>query len=378
MPIEVVSVQTKAQARDFFGLKRALYRSDNSVVIPLGSMARLQLDPKQHPFYQHAQRELFVGYRDGIPVGRIAAIIDQLQQSHCQNRVGFFGFFESVDSQSVVDALLNAAETWLVKKGCDRIRGPVDPSMKGEFGLLVDGHQHSPTIMTAYNFGRYRDQILAGGYEPVREFHCYNFYSNNPPTQQWERLFESRDKILKRFPQLAFRSVDSSSFEMTMRQINELGNEVRSEGWGFVPLTDAELAFMIKNLRRVIRYDMIHVAYWKDKLVGYIVNIPDANWALKRTRGKWDWLRMLQMPFLLKRCPRTRVIALGVDKDYRTKGIAMLLIARLVEKYLEFDEWEFSWVDSENQKSIRAIARALPLEKTRTYQLFEKALSLWR
>jgi GNAT superfamily N-acetyltransferase len=143
-----------------------------------------------------------------------------------------------------------------------------------------------------------------------------------------------------------------------------------------VPLTDAELAFMIKNLRRVIRYDMIHVAYWKDKLVGYIVNIPDANWALKRTRGKWDWLRMLQMPFLLKRCPRTRVIALGVDKDYRTKGIAMLLIARLVEKYLEFDEWEFSWVDSENQKSIRAIARALPLEKTRTYQLFEKPLSV--
>ena len=80
------------------------------------------------------------------------------------------------------------------------------------------------------------------------------------------------------------------------------------------------------------------------------------------------------MPKLLKKCPRTRVIALGVDQDFRTKGIAMLLIARLVEKFKAFDEWECSWVDSENKKSIRAIARALPLLKTRTYQLFQKSI----
>lgn len=374
MPIDVVPVQTKVQARDFFGLKQKLYKHDTSVVFPLNSLARLQLDPQRHPFYQHARREMFVAYENGTAVGRIAAIIDDLQQSHCSNRVGFFGFYESIDNQSVADALMFAAETWLAKNGCDRIRGPVDPSMKGEFGVLVDGHQHSPTVMTGYNFGRYRDQLLKCGLKTVREFHCYNFYSNNPPTEKWQRLFEARDRILNRFPQLAFRSVNADSFEPTMRHINELGNEVRSEGWGFVPLTNAELDFMIKNLRRVIRYDMIHVAYWGDQLVGYIVNIPDANWALKRTRGKWDWIRMLQMPRLLKRCPRTRVIALGVDKNFRSKGIAMLLIARLVEKYLEFAEWEFSWVDSENQKSIRAIARALPLEQTRTYQLFEKPL----
>ena len=54
---------------------------------------------------------------------------------------------------------------------------------------------------------------------------------------------------------------------------------------------------MIKNLRRVIRYDMIHVAYWEGDLVGYIVMIPDVNWALAASRrAPFDWLRMLQMP----------------------------------------------------------------------------------
>ena len=373
--LQVIPVSTRRHRNDFFALRRTLYKDSPAFVFPLDSMARLQLDTDKHPFYQHAQREMFMAYVDNKPVGRVAAIIDQMQQTHNQNRIGCFGFFESIDDQTVVNALLSAAESWLAERGCDQIRGPMGPSMKGEFGVLVDGHQESPMIMTAYNFARYRDQLLKYGFEQVREFHCYNFFSNNPPEEQWARLFKSRDKIFARFPQLSFRSVEAATFEKTMRDINDLGNQVRSEGWGFVPLTDAELAFMIKNLRRVIRYDMIHVAYWDDRLVGYIVNIPDVNWALRNTKGKWDILRMLQLPRLLKKCPQTRVIALGVDQDFRTKGIAMLLIARLVEKFKAFDEWEFSWVDSENKKSIRAIARALPLLKTRTYQLFQKPIN---
>jgi len=375
-PIQVIPVSNRKHRSDFFKLRRTLYQQNPAVVFPLNSMARLQLDTDKHPFYQHAQREMFVAYVDGKPVGRIAAIIDQMQQQHNQNQVGCFGFFEAIDDQAVVNALISAAESWLADRGCDQIQGPMDPSMKGEFGVLVDGHEQSPMIMTAYNLGRYREQLIESGFETVREFHCYNFYSNNPPEEQWERLFKSRDRILKRFPELSFRSVEAATFEKTMQDINELGNRVRAEGWGFVPLTDAELGFMVKNLRRVIRYEMIHVAYWQDQLVGYIVNIPDVNWALRQTKGSWDILRMLQLPRLLKKCPQTRVIALGVDQDFRTKGIAMLLIARLVEKYKAFDEWEFSWVDSENQKSIRAIARALPLLKTRTYQLFQKTIDV--
>ena len=373
-PIQIIPVSTRQHRNDFFAMRQILYKDNPAVVHPLDSMARLQLDVDKHPFYQHATREMFVAYIDNRPVGRIVAIIDRMQQEHNQNRIGCFGFFESVDDQAVVDALLAAAEGWLAERGCDQIQGPMDPSMKAEFGVLVDGQEESPMIMTAYNFARYRQQLIDCGFDPVREFHCYNFYSNNPPEEQWARLFKSRDRIFDRFPQLSFRSVEAATFEKTMRDINELGNQVRSEGWGFVPLTDAELAFMIKNLRRVIRYDMIHVAYWEDRLVGYIVNIPDVNWALRNTKGKWDILRMLQLPRLLKKCPRTRVIALGVDQEFRTKGIAMLLIARLVEKFKAFDEWEFSWVDSENKKSIRAIARALPLLKTRTYQLFQKPI----
>ena len=132
---------------------------------------------------------------------------------------------------------------------------------------------------------------------------------------------------------------------------------------------------MIKNLRRVISFDLIHTAYWNDQLVGYVVSIPDVNWALKRTFGKWDWLRMIQLPGLIKSARRSRVIALGVDESFRKKGIGMLLIQKIIEQYDAFEEWEFSWVDSENVKSIRAIASSVPLIRNKSYRLYDKPIS---
>ena len=376
-PLSVETVKTPKQFREFHSLKRKVYCDDPAVVFPLRSMERLQLDENKHPFYQHASREMFACYRGSEIVGRIVAIKDDLHNQHCGDLVGFFGFFEAIDDQNVVDRLIDAATAWLKAKGCDRIRGPVNPSMKSDFGVVVEGNEFSPMIMMGHSPRRYQQHLEEAGFEVIRQFSAYNFVSTDVPQStkdKWDRIEEIEKKAFKRYPQLNIKTVSAETFDETIRQINELGNTVRSEGWGFVPLTDAELDFMISNLRRVIRYETIHVAYWEDRLIGYIVSIPDVNWALKRTKGSWDWLRMIQMPGLIKKTPQARVIALGVDPDYRSKGAAMILIRRLAITYDWYKEWEFSWVDDENVKSIRAIAKTLPLVKTKAYRLFEKEI----
>lgn len=373
----VETVSSRKHHRDFFSLRRKIYRNDPAVVHPLRSMERLQLDETAHPFYQHAARQAFVCYQNGQPVGRIAAIKDDMHNQHNDDRVGFFGFFESIDNQNVVNQLIETAAQWLAKNGCDTMRGPVNPSMKSDFGVVVSGNELSPMIMMGYSPQRYQRHMIDAGLATVKRFFAFRFLSKNRPGTQdrWDHLLSTKAKILKRYPNLEFRHVSKTTFAQTMREVNELGNTVRAGGWGFVPLTESELEFMIANLRRVIRYDMIHVAYWDGKLVGYIVAIPDVNWALQRAKGPWDWLRMLQMPGLIRRTPQCRVIALGVDDNYRNKGVAMLLIQQLIETYDAFVEWEFSWVLEENMRSIRAIDRALPLVKTKTYELYEKRLS---
>ena len=339
-------------------------------------MERKQLSPTDHPFFEHATREMFVCYRGQTPVGRIVAIKDQMHNDHHADQVGFFGCFEAEDDQTVVDALISAASDWLVDNGCDTMRGPVNPSMKSDFGVVVEGNDDPPCIMMGYSHKRYEAQLLKNGFEIARTFHAFKFLSadNEDSQPMWSRIAKTQARILKRYPELSFRSTGPENFEAVLRDINVLGNSVRSQGWGFVPLTENELIFMIKNLRRVIRYDLIHTAYWNDQLVGYAVSIPDVNWALKRTWGKWDWLRMLQLPGLIKSAQRARVIALGVDENFRKKGVAMLLIQKITEQHQAFDEWELSWVDEENVKSIRAIAGAVPLITNKIYRLYDKPI----
>lgn len=376
--LTIQPVRSSRQWADFFSLKRTLYRDDPAAVIPLRRMEKQQVDRQVNPFYQHAEMEAFVCYRHGSPVGRIAAILDHMHQEYHQDDVGFFGFFEAIDDQEVVHELVQTAARWLRERGCRAMRGPVNPSMKSEFGVLVEGHAHPPMVMMSHTPLRYDGQLRNEGFEVKTSFYAFHIVISEQREEcyaKFAQLDEAHAKISVRYPQLKLRPISAKSYDAALRDINELGNRVRSQGWGFVPLTPAELDFMIKNLQQVIRYDMIHVAYWEDRLVGYIVNIPDVNWALQRTIGKWDWLRMIQLPFLIRKSPRTRVIALGVDENFRTKGIAMSLIKQLSDRHTAFDEWEFSWVHQDNTKSLRAIERAMPLYQHKKYNLYERPIA---
>ena len=273
-PLSICKVSSRRHWRDFYDVRRQVYRDDPAAVMPLRSMEREKLDPDKHPFYQHARRELFLCYRGKQPVGRIAAIIDDLYNEHYQDRLGFFGFFECGDDEEVAARLLATAENWVRERGCDKIRGPVDPSMKGEFGVLVEGNDTMPFLMMGHTPVYYDSLILRNGFQVAKEFYAFRFYYQFEIQSQFDDVNDRVQKILQRYPQLKFREVNRENFNDTIREINRLGNIVRADNYGFVPTTEAELQYMIKQLSRIIRYDTIQAAYWEDRLVGFIVLVP--------------------------------------------------------------------------------------------------------
>lgn len=367
-------VNSNRDWREFFDLRRTIYADDPCVVFPLRQMERLQLDVDRHPFYEHAVREAWIARRNGEAVGRIVAVQDHMHNEHYSDQTGFFGFFECIDDVSVAQALLNEALKWLKERGCDFVRGPVNPSMKGEFGVLVEGHDVPPSIMMGHTPAYYDSLLQQCGLEVAKEFFTFKFKVEDDFEDigdKWDRMAEAEEKVMSRFPQLKFRHMTLDNFAATVRDIGTLGNIVRAENYGFVPVTPAELEFSIKQMKRIIRLDMIYAAYWDDQLVGFIVNLPDVNWALRKTVGKADWIRMPQLLYWLKRTPRCRVIMFGVHPEFRKKGIAILLIKKLTDVYNEYENWEFSWVVDDNLKSIRAIGRTMPLKKEKVYRLYE-------
>jgi len=84
-------------------------------------------------------------------VGRIMASDDPNYNALHGVNVGCFGLFESIDDHEVASALFNAAGDWLRRKGRTEVMGPIDYSTNYMCGLLIDGFQHPPTLLTAHN-----------------------------------------------------------------------------------------------------------------------------------------------------------------------------------------------------------------------------------
>ena len=147
----VQRVANRRQRREFLDFPWKLYRDDPYWIPPLLDSQKELLGYRRHPFYQRNAVQTFLAYRGGEVCGRIAAILNQGHNDRYHERRGFFGFFECVDDQEAADGLLDAVRQWFADQGIFRLRGPANPSLNYETGLLVDGFDSSPVFMMTYN-----------------------------------------------------------------------------------------------------------------------------------------------------------------------------------------------------------------------------------
>lgn len=378
--VEVRAVRTAADWRRFHALRRTLYRDDPVAVLPLLSEQHLQVDTGRNPFWQHAEREAFVALRNGRVAGRVAAIIDHLHNDYYGDRTGFFGFFECEDDPTVARRLLESAAGWLVERGRDRMRGPVNPSLKGEFGVLVKGNDLPPAVMMSHTPAWYERLILgAGRFTPVHDVMslAVDLKETMANHAHWKMLVDMSGRILKRHPELSLRAATRANVAETITAINRLANEVRRTVWGFVPLTDAELDFLAERLKRVVLPEFLITVRREEEIVGFVLAVPDVNWALKRARGTFDLVRMIQLPFLLPKIPRLRVFALGADARYRAAGILPLLFHAISSAAVaRFKDFELGWFSETNLMSFRSMQRVLPVEPAKIWRLYDAPLPL--
>jgi len=370
-------VRSRRDWRAFHRVRRQIYRHDPHAVLPLVRDERLALAPEAHPFYEHAEREVFLCWRDGRPVGRIAAIYDRLHHEHYGDDIGFFGFFETPDEPHVARVLLEAAQAWLVDRGCGTMRGPASPSMKGEFGVQVSGHQDPPYVMMAHTPAYYDTLLDKLGFQVAKTFYAFRYDSDvlSRTQTRYEDVSRVCERIAQRHPELRVRTVDVRHLTHEIHRVNQLANRVRVPVWGFVPLTDAELEHMANELRRVLDPRLFVLAEREKELVGYLIAVPDPNWALRRTVGSADFLRIPQVLFWLRRTPRVRVFALGAHEKYRHAGVTALLLKRMFDEGVSWvREAELSWVVEDNLRSLRAIQRLMPAKQYKSYRLYDRAM----
>lgn len=380
MSVTIRPVAGAADKKAFIALPYRLYANDPHWVAPLKSEVAGQIDPAKNGWFSHAEAQLMLAERQGRVVGRISAHLDTLALTMPAEQgfgpgVGFWGMFEAEDREAG-DALITAAEDWLRAKGMTRAIGPISLSIWEEPGLLVQGHDHSPTVMMGHHRPEYRGWIEGHGYTVAKELRTYDLDITGGFPPIVNRIIQSGERNDK----IVIRRVDKSRFADEAAIILGILNDAWSDNWGFVPLTQPEIDDVGKKLKPIVYEDLIRIAEIDGEPVAFMITLPDLNEPLKPLKGNllpFGWLKLLM--WLRRPKARTmRVPLMGVVTRLQSSRVASQLAFMMIE-YIRRDaitkygasRGEIGWILDDNQGML-AIADTIQSKVNRIYNVYQR------
>lgn len=319
-PVVVRRVDSAADLNRFIDFPYRLHRGDPIWVAPLRMDVRTLLSRTKNPFFQRAEADYFLAERNGTVVGRIAATHNRAHNEFHDDQVGFFGFFECIDDQAVANALFERAAAWLRERDLDTMRGPASFSTNDECGLLVEGFEHPPTVLNPHNPRYYQGLIERARFQGSKDLLLYQSVSTELP----ERLGRAAARVAKRM-QITLRCLDKKRFYEEVDRIKPLYNQAWEKNWGFVPMTDAEIDHLAKQLKPVVDPNLVVFAEREGQPIGFAAAIPDMNVALKANPSGRLFPGILKVLWRARGISRLRILLLGVIKEFRGTGAAELM-----------------------------------------------------
>lgn len=372
METYVTPVKTKREMRRFIRFPWKIYRGNTAWVPPLISEQKAMFDRMKFPFFEHSEVEFFLAYRNRRVVGRIAAICNNNHLKIYHDETGFFGFFESIDDQSVADALFIAAEDWLKRHGLKRVRGPENYSQNEECGLLIDAFDKPPVMMMTYNPPYYPKLIEAAGFKKAIDMYAYAIEGADKVP---ERLASAVAEIRKN-ADFTVRNIDLNKLDEEVELIKKVYNAAWSENWGAVPFTDSEVEHLKNALKQIVIPEMVFIAEIEGEPVGVSLTAPDINQALIHLNGRLFPIGIFKLLWYSRRINKARVIIMGVMKEHRHKGIDTLFYYETFHNGLKhgFNCGEMSWILENNAPMRRALEKIYGTKIDKTYRIFEKPI----
>ncbi|HEX6376134.1 MAG TPA: N-acetyltransferase [Allosphingosinicella sp.] len=377
MTVTIRPVDDAADRKAFVDLAYDLNRDDPNWIPPLKTEVHGLLDARTNPWFEHAEARLFLAERDGRPVGRISAQVDRLVQQHMGEGTGQWGLFEAADGEIAAE-LIHRAEAWLRGRDMTRSMGPFSLSIWDEPGLLIKGHDHPPMVMMGHNMPEYESWVEAAGYVKAKDLLTYDLDVTRPFPPLIQRIVAAGEKN----PRIRIRRTDKKRFETEAALLLGILNDAWSDNWGFVPLTEAEIAYAGKKLKPIVLEDMILVAEYDGEPVAFMMALPDINAFIRDLDGSlfpFGWAKLL---WRLRRMRPAggRVPLMGVVKRLHATRLASQLAFMMIEyirragtSHYGISRAEVGWILEDNGPMI-SIAEAIESRNNRTYRLYEKPL----
>lgn len=373
--IEIREVSGRKALDTFIRVPWEIYKDDPNWVAPL-MIERREAFSAKNPFFDHAEWCAWIAYRDGMPVGRISAQIDQLHQQRYDSKTGFFGLIEALNDDDVFKALFDAAEDWLVKRGMQEILGPFNLGINQELGVLVEGFDTPPYVMMGHSLPYYDAAIKRCGYQAEQDLLAYELDNK---TLTIPRVM--RSLIDRSAGRVNVRSLRRNEKLAELEIMRDIFNDAWDNNWNFVPFTRKEFTAIGKELLMLLPKDFIQIAEIDGQAAAFVVLIPNINEAIADLDGRllpFGWAKLLWR--LKAGFPKTaRVALMGVRQKYQNTRFGPALAYMVIKTAMDagtakgLERAEMSWILNHNH-AIRHIIESIGGEITKRYRMYHKVL----
>jgi hypothetical protein len=378
MSLEILPVERNRRLSEFIDVPWRIPAIKNhpAWVPPLRMMVKDLVDTKADPFYRRAERQLWVAYRNGVPVGRIGAIENRAHNEFHGDRVGFFGFFESTDEAEVARRLFDVAAGWLQRRGLTAMRGPVNPSTNHDCGVLIEGFDEHPVFLTSWNPPYYDALIKGAGLDAAKDLVGYWLPYGEAGFQVPPRV-EALAMRAKERAKLTFRDIDAKRYWDEVELCWQIYNSAWERNWGFVPMTRDEFMFQAKGLKPLLIPQFAFLAEINGEPAGFMLCVPDFNQIFKRIpNGRLFPFGFLKILTGKSRLKTGRIMALGIKEQYRSGSILPVFMHESLRRAVAYGSTgaEASWILEENA-AMRQPIDAWGGRVYRKWRIYERPLS---
>ncbi len=367
--IEVVPVKTSKDLKTFIDFPFMLYKNDKYWIPPLKRDVVNILDKDKNPFWLHAEKDMYLAYRNKRLAGRICAIIDYNYMEFWEEKTGYFGFFECDRDEEAARALFDKVREYHNDKGITKFIGPMNPSTNDECGVLIEGFFTPPFIMMPHNFEYYPKLYDESGLTKAKDLIAYYVDLKDAP---WDYLERLGSIVRRRVHDMKVRPINLNDFKNEVKKIKEVYNDAWSRNWGFVPMTDEEINALAYTLKPLVRPELVLIIEIDSVPAAVSLAVPNYNVVLKRLNGNLGLLGGLKFLLYKNTIKEARLMIMGVRKQYRKMGLESLLFLESFRAGQQFGYTggELSWILEDNHETNNTIKKmgGKPYKKYRIYE----------
>lgn len=356
MSIEIKEVKSKREIKKFVKVPFPIFKG-NDMWIPRLIREEMEIfDPKKNPAFENAEARLFIAYRDGKPVGRVAAILSHIANEKFETKNIRFGWLDMIEDYEVAKTLLDTVAQWGKELGMETMTGPhgfcdFDPE-----GMLVEGFDQLPVNFVIHNYPYYVEFCEKYGLEKDVDYVELKTY---PPYEEGipPKLLRLGERIKERSNVRVVKFNSKKELMAYADDILKLLDEEYKDLYGVVPLSDKQIQYYVRKYFPFVDKDLVKVAVnEKNEVVGFLITMPSLSRAFQKAKGRllpFGWYHIL-----IKAMKNMKILDFylaGIKKKYQGQGIDLLMVLEIVDTCMDMKiEWAESTPELESNKKIQA------------------------